>query len=418
MTTTTIAAFAQTLASVGATKDPNSSVITAQFLASFTSGVGTPWASAHDPTAGVPNNGGEPIWYSPPGTPLVAINTPWQPGYPTSLAIPAAAAVGRPTTAEGPGNSDFGLTVIGTDAEGNWTWMADFEQALPNVTPNPTKWSWTQIGYTANVATFNGQWSPLGSGELASGLSVGGLAILQSEVEAGVIPHMIGITVADIPTGTVGCTYGPQVLPATEHDSSMPTTSALVPRYGQIYSFPAGMAKPTNLSCPYAEMLFTAIQDYGAVLLNRDGDYVTVGFAEIPQAGATDHITAALDGVEPYSAINGPTFPWSDLILMAAPTTWPRTTVVTPPPPPPPPPVVTIPTTPPAPILSTPVTTVITVGAVAGATGYTVYRNGTAIDTLTSPGTVTDEASALGDIYTVTATNSAGTSPQSPSSTV
>ena len=335
MPVTSLPAFSATLKEVGATVDPNSSVITPQLLDSFLSGSGTPWASAKEAVADAPSDGGEPVFYSPPGTPLVAIRpnwgpTPWQSGYPTELAIPAAAAVGRPTIAEGPGNNDVGLTVIGLDGSDNWIWAADFEQMLPNSTPDPTEWEWSDFGYTDDWATFTGQWMPVGAGELASGLSIPGLLILQAEVAAGVIPHMIGITVADLPTGTNGCTYGNAILPATEQDRSMPISTALVPRYGQVYSFPAGMAMPTNLSCEYAEILWTCIQNYGAVLCNRDGDWLKVGFTEIPQAGAGDHVAAALGGVSPGSALGSSFWHGLELVTWPSRNVWPRTIINTP----------------------------------------------------------------------------------------
>ncbi len=153
------------------------------------------------------------------------------------------------------------------------------------------------------MATTDGVF-PTPYGETATGISNLATEITEADVASGSIDHAIGMVL-------LGDACNGDVYPADRGDcGSYPGQ----PGEGQWFRFPAGLAMPAGLT-PFAQMVFRAIQVYGAVVVDQSG---AVGL-EVDQPSAwsleghsgTDPVTTSMNGVPTYQVVA--TLPWGDL---------------------------------------------------------------------------------------------------------
>ena len=170
----------------------------------------------------------------------------------------------------------------------------------------------------------NGQWSacwgggldalsstgvfPAPFGESASGISYLATMITEDDVASGQIDHAINLVVPQCN----GFTY-----PADRTDcGSNPGT----PSEGTWFRMPATTPMPAGLT-PFAQMVFRAMQTYGAVITDHAGAVMTTAENSADWAfqgnAGTDPITRAFAGQPQYAVFNG--MPWSQLQVIVPP---------------------------------------------------------------------------------------------------
>jgi hypothetical protein len=136
----------------------------------------------------------------------------------------------------------------------------------------------------------------------ASGISYLALIITEGDVASGHIDHAIAL---QLPV------CNGYVYPADRVDCG---TNPGQPAEGQWFRLPNDLAMPPGLT-PFAQMVFTALQDYGAVVVDQAGAVMTE--AEQPGDWAAeghpgeDPITASWDGLPEYEVLAG--IPWAEL---------------------------------------------------------------------------------------------------------
>jgi hypothetical protein len=156
-------------------------------------------------------------------------------------------------------------------------------------------------GGKLDMATSTGVFpSPFGMS--ATGISYLDTAITEADVASGHIDHTIAI---QIPR----CNQG--VYPADRHDCASDPGQ---PAEGQWFRLPADLPMPAGLT-PFAQMVFAALQHYGAVVTDFAGavmlqseqtsDWAAEGYT------GTDPITASWGGLPEYKVVAS--LPWSDL---------------------------------------------------------------------------------------------------------
>jgi hypothetical protein len=158
-----------------------------------------------------------------------------------------------------------------------------------------------------NTQTSNGVF-PAPFGLSATGISYAATTITESDVAAGRINHAIAMQI-------VNCSG--YVAPANRGDC---TGAAGAPPEGTWFRMPANTPMPANLT-PFAQMVFRALQTYGAVIVDHAGAVMvqaenTNDWAFEGNTG-TDPITASFAGKPQYSVLNG--MPWSQLQVIAPP---------------------------------------------------------------------------------------------------
>ena len=219
------------------------------------------------------------------------------------------------------GSSDNPLIIYQPSTSTEWEfWQANYLNG---------EWTACDGGVLTNLGNSTGVF-PSPYGMSATGISYLGTAITEADVESGSIDHAIAI---DVNAGD--CNGG--VAPAVRTDcGSHPGQVS----EGSYLVFPPSLAMPSGLT-PFAQMVFKAIQTYGAVVTDESG-----GVAVQAESGTdwgfegntgTDPITASWDGDPAYAALDG--VPWSQLQVLAVPptaapppTTTTTTTTTTPPP--------------------------------------------------------------------------------------
>ncbi len=168
-------------------------------------------------------------------------------------------------------------------------------------------WTACDGGKITNLSASDGVFSePGGYGLSAAGISYLGTAITEADVASGSINHTLALQV-------VHCNGG--VAPANRTDCGS--------RPGQVSEgswlrFPTTLAMPKGLT-PFAQMVFKAMQTYGAVVTDQSGsvsiaaengyDWTYEGHS------GTDPITSSWDGQPAYAALDG--VPWGQLEVVS-----------------------------------------------------------------------------------------------------
>ena len=191
------------------------------------------------------------------------------------------------------GSSDNPLMVWQPSTESEWEfWRVSYTNGA---------WSACWGGKITNVGSSAGLFTePYGVS--ASGLSYLALTITEADVASGSIDHPIAIQMP---------LCNSMVSPATRTDCP---GNAGTPSEGMLFRLPANLAMPAGLT-PFAQLVFRALQNYGAYMTDRAGAVVVV--AENPGAwaadgnGGADPITTSWAGAPQYNAMAG--MPWGSL---------------------------------------------------------------------------------------------------------
>ena len=143
---------------------------------------------------------------------------------------------------------------------------------------------------------------PYPYGMSATGISYLATAITEADVASGRIDHAIAIQIPHC---------NEYVYPADRHDCGSEPGQ---PAEGQWFRFPADLAMPGGLT-PFAQMVFTALQQYGAVVTDYAGAVMLEAeqpsdWAEEGNSG-TDPISASWEGLPEYKVVAD--LPWSSL---------------------------------------------------------------------------------------------------------
>ena len=142
----------------------------------------------------------------------------------------------------------------------------------------------------------------------ATGISYLATAITEADVASGRIDHAIAIQLPRC---------NEFVYPADRHDCGSDPGQ---PAEGQWFRLPANVPMPPGLT-PFAQMVFTALQRYGAVVTDFAGAVMIEAeepgdWAEEGNSG-TDPITASWEGLPEYKVVA--TLPWSSLQAVGPP---------------------------------------------------------------------------------------------------
>ncbi len=157
------------------------------------------------------------------------------------------------------------------------------------------------------MATSTGVF-PWPYGMSATGISYLATAITEADVASGQIDHAIAIQIPRC---------NEYVYPADRHDCGSEPGQ---PAEGQWFRLPANLPMPGGFN-PFAQMVFTALQRYGAVVTDYAGAVMLE--AEQPSDWAaegnsgTDPITASWERQPEYKVVAG--LPWSSLQAVAPP---------------------------------------------------------------------------------------------------
>lgn len=240
--------------------------------------------------------GFKPIFTVPSDQPLVHVSAAdgcWQ-----SFLSSLGQGVPIPVGAYNSGTSDQNVIVSQPSTGGDWElWKA---------TQSNGQWSacW---GGGLNALRSTGVFAyPFG--ESASGISYLATTITEADVAAGQIDHAINLQIEQCNGFTA---------PADRTDCG---SNAGTPSEGTWFRMPADTPMPAGLT-PFAQMVFKALQTYGAVVTDHAGAVMVT--AENPydwsfqgNAGA-DPITTAFAGAPEYAVFNG--MPWSALQVIVPP---------------------------------------------------------------------------------------------------
>jgi hypothetical protein len=208
-----------------------------------------------------------------------------------AVPIPASAASLLPGTGDNP------LIVWQPSTATEWEfWQANYSNG---------SWSACWGGKIQNVGASNGLFQePYGLA--ASGFSYLATAITEADIQSGSINHPIAL---QIPLCNL-----PFVAPATRSDCG---NNAGTPAEGMLFRLPASAQMPSGMT-PFGQMVFRALQNYGAYVTDHAGAVVIV--AEEPADWTatghtgTDPLTASWAGSPQYATMNG--MPWSSLQLV------------------------------------------------------------------------------------------------------
>jgi hypothetical protein len=192
-----------------------------------------------------------------------------------------------------PGDGDNPLIVWQPSTSSEWEfWQMSYSSGA---------WSACWGGKIAGVGASGGVF-PYPYGLAASGISYLATAITEADVASGSIDHPLALQLP--------LCQG-QVAPADRTDcGDNPGT----PSEGMLFRLPASLPMPSGLT-PFGQMVFRALQTYGAYVTDHSGAVVIV--AEDPSDWAasghtgTDPITASWAGQPEYWAMNG--IPWGNL---------------------------------------------------------------------------------------------------------
>jgi hypothetical protein len=192
-----------------------------------------------------------------------------------------------------PGDGDNPLIVWQPSTSSEWEfWQMSYSSGA---------WSACWGGKIAGVGSSGGVF-PYPYGLAASGISYLATAVTEADVASGSIDHPLALQLP--------LCQG-EVAPADRSDcGDNPGT----PSEGMLFRLPASLPMPSGLT-PFGQMVFRALQSYGAYVTDHSGAVVIV--AEDPADWAasghtgTDPITASWAGQPEYWAMNG--IPWGNL---------------------------------------------------------------------------------------------------------
>jgi hypothetical protein len=197
------------------------------------------------------------------------------------------------------GSSDSPLIVWQPSTQTDWElWEASRQSS------NSYSACW---GGKLDMAGSDGVFPPT-LGLSATGISYLATAITEADVASGSINHAIAITLP-------ACNG--YVYPADRGDCG---SNSGQPGEGQWFRLPANVAMPSGLT-PFAQMVFRALQTYGAVVTDQGGS-VSIE-SEQPSDWAaeghsgTDPITSSWDGLQEYQVVAS--LPWSSLQVVDPP---------------------------------------------------------------------------------------------------
>jgi hypothetical protein len=162
-------------------------------------------------------------------------------------------------------------------------------------------------GGKLDMATSDGVFPPT-FGLSATGISYLATSITEADVASGSINHALAITLP-------ACNG--YVYPANRGDCGSDPGQ---PGEGQWFRLPANLAMPSGLT-PFAQMVFRALQTYGAVVTDHGGavsleSEQTSDWAAEGHTG-TDPITASWGGLPEYGVVAP--IPWSSLQVVDPP---------------------------------------------------------------------------------------------------
>ena len=231
-----------------------------------------------------------PIYTVPAGAPEVPLSvTPGCADFRSStgpeIPLPAYASLN--------GSSDNPLVIYQPSTRHDWELWRVVEQPDGGIAA-----CW---GGMLNVQGSSGVF-PSPFGLAATGISYLATAITQGDVASGHIDHAIAL---DVPRCN-GFVY-----PAVRGDCG---TDPGQPGEGQWFRLPAGLAMPTGLS-PFAQMVFVALQRYGAVITDQAGA-VMVESEQTSDWSAEGHggrapTASAWSGLSEYAVLAA--LPWDKL---------------------------------------------------------------------------------------------------------
>ena len=180
--------------------------------------------------------------YNPSGTISVPLPPNFQPGGGTDAEV---------TVYDVDNNHIYDFWVVGPqNTDGSWTCNTMCDAVLTNFpgvySPTPTTWGGSSLGSSCSASRF-----PYGAG-----------MITLADVLSGGINHAISITIGSA---------GAWVPPANQNDGTLNNTVdteySTVPE-GTRFFFPPAVPIPAGLD-PFAEMVFVAIQTYGAFIFDE-----------------------------------------------------------------------------------------------------------------------------------------------------
>jgi hypothetical protein len=197
------------------------------------------------------------------------------------------------------GSSDSPLVIWQPSTQTDWELWETSQQSSDSYSA-----CW---GGKLDMATSDGVFSPT-FGLSATGISYLATAITEADVASGSIDHALAVTLP-------ACNS--YVYPANRGDCASDPGQ---PGEGQWFRLPANLAIPSGLS-PFAQMVFKALQTYGAVVTDQGGsvsleseqtsDWAAEGYS------GTDPITASWDGLQEYQVVAS--LPWDELQVVDPP---------------------------------------------------------------------------------------------------
>lgn len=252
-------------------------------------------------------NTDRPVYWASPAQPRVAMHV--ASGCQDFL-VQTGDLVPIPAGAEPGHTSDGILTVYQPSTHSAWEfWRAQ-----------DTGGSWSACwGGKLDTRTTNGVF-PFPYGETASGISNLATEITENDIASGAIRHAVGMVVLGDSCDWSGTSVHGGLYPANRSDCGYKTPGW--PVEGQWFRFPPGLAMPRGLT-PFAQMVFKAIQTYGAVVVDQAAAVAVL--ADQPSAWTAagnrgiDPITASFEGVPAYKVIAG--LPWGKLQALEPPAT-------------------------------------------------------------------------------------------------
>ena len=231
-----------------------------------------------------------PIYSVPASQPAVAMSV--LPGCNSFLAD-TGREVPVPAYASLNGSSDDPLIVYQPSSGSDWE--------LWRVTKAPGGTYSACWGGRLDMETSSGVF-PWPYGMSATGISYLATTITEADVASGQIEHTIAL---QLPRCN-GAVY-----PADRHDCG---ASPDQPAEGQWFRLPAGLPMPGGLT-PFAQMVFRALQRYGAVVVDYAGAVMIEAEQQSDWAaeghGGVDPITASWQGEPEYKVVAD--IPWSSL---------------------------------------------------------------------------------------------------------
>ena len=180
--------------------------------------------------------------YNPVGTISVPLPPGFQPGGGTDSEV---------TIWDVDNGHVYDFWVVGPqNADGSWTCNTMCDAVLTNFpgvySPTPTTWGGSSLGSSCSASRL-----PYGAG-----------MITLADLLSGSINHAISITIGSA---------GAWVPPANQNDGTLSNTVggeySTVPEGTRLF-FPASVAMPAGLN-PFAQMVFTAVQTYGAFIFDE-----------------------------------------------------------------------------------------------------------------------------------------------------